>query len=189
MEVGGVAGRVLNRGFPMPDRPAWKSHLPWVGWLFFNFAQTQPCEVWTARGCHMSFRRSALEAVGGFDEGYVPWPASREETDLCFRLRQRGWRLLFEPRATVEHLMHASGGERVQHRDSALSPTHHANALYFVWKNVPARHRPLTLLVLLIQELRRRPPERSRRSWRERRHVLGLFLQGVVEGRRRARRT
>ncbi len=185
--VGGVAGRVLTRGFPLPDRPAWKSHLPSIGWLFFNFAQTRPCEVWTARGCHMSFRRTVLDALGGFDERYLPWPASREETDLCFRLRRAGWRLVFEPRATVEHLMHETGGERVQHRDSALSPMHHANALYFVWKNVPAHQRPLLLLVLLIQELRRQPVGRGRRSWADRGRVLRLFLRGVVEGRRRAR--
>lgn len=187
-DVGGVAGRVITRGFPLPDRPAWKSRLPWVGWLFFNFAQTARGDVWTARGCHMSFRRAALEALGGFDEGYLPWPASREETDLCFRLRRRGLRIVFEPGAVVEHLMHEEGGERAVHRDSALSPTHHANAFYFFWKNVPARHRPLTFAVLLAQEMRRRRPGRQPRSLRERGHVLALFLRGVLEGRRRARR-
>ncbi len=186
-DVGGVAGRVLTRGFHLSDRPAWKSRLPWVGWLFFNFAQITACDdVWTARGCHMSFRRSVLEALGGFDERYLPWPASREETDLCFRLRRRGLRLAFAPHASVEHLMHKEGGERVVHRDAALSPTHHANAFYFFWRNVPARHRPLTFLVLLVQELRRRSGPRPR-SLRERGHVLSLFLRGALEGRRRAR--
>jgi GT2 family glycosyltransferase len=185
-DVGGVAGRVITRGAPLPERPAWKSRLPGVGWLFFNFAQTAACDVWTARGCHMSFRRALLEALGGFDERYVQGPAFREETDLCFRLRRRGLRLAFEPSAVVEHLMHEEGGERTVHRDAAMSPTYHANGFYFFWKNVPVRHRPLTFLVLLIQEMRRRP-HRPPRTLRERGRVLGLFLRGALEGWRRAR--
>jgi GT2 family glycosyltransferase len=55
-------------------------------------------------GCNMSFRRSALESCGG-----VPvWPAGvsalREDLFLSLRVRDSGWTLVFNPRASVEHL-------------------------------------------------------------------------------------
>jgi GT2 family glycosyltransferase len=50
---------------------------------------------------NFSIRRALFEEVGGFDERFTR-PAG-EDTDLCFRLRRRGHRLLFEPRARVTH--------------------------------------------------------------------------------------
>lgn len=46
-----------------------------------------------------SFRKSALLDIGGFDER-IGW-AGGEEIDLCHRLRQRGGRLRFNPRAAA----------------------------------------------------------------------------------------
>lgn len=47
------------------------------------------------------FRRSALEAVGGFDER-VPTPGG-EDPGLCFALRRLGFRFAFAPIAVVRH--------------------------------------------------------------------------------------
>ncbi len=44
-------------------------------------------------------RRSALTALGGFDESMV----SGEDVDLCWRLNEAGARLRYEPIATVAH--------------------------------------------------------------------------------------
>jgi len=43
--------------------------------------------------------------VGGFDERYLPM--YYEDADLCFEAHERGWRVLYEPRAVV---MHVEGG-------------------------------------------------------------------------------
>ena len=59
---------------------------------------------WLSGGC-LLVRRSALEAVGGFDEGYFLYS---EETDLFLRLRGRGWRARFEPGATAFHTCNGS---------------------------------------------------------------------------------
>jgi GT2 family glycosyltransferase len=56
-------------------------------------------------GAALLIRRSAFEAVGGFDPIYEP--AYFEDVDLCFRLRLAGWSTVLEPKAWV---MHASGG-------------------------------------------------------------------------------
>ncbi len=51
-------------------------------------------------GCNMAFRRSALEAIGGFDPRFR---AAGDDVDVCWRLRERGWTLGFSPAATVWH--------------------------------------------------------------------------------------
>lgn len=53
-------------------------------------------------------RREAFEAVGGFDPVYAP--AYYEDADLCFALAAAGLSTIYEPRSTVTHAMHASGG-------------------------------------------------------------------------------
>ena len=55
-------------------------------------------------------RREDFEAVGGFDEVY--WNGS-EDVDFCFKLQQRGKKILYEPRSVVIHHESASGRERL----------------------------------------------------------------------------
>jgi N-acetylglucosaminyl-diphospho-decaprenol L-rhamnosyltransferase len=54
---------------------------------------------WLSGGCVL-LRRTALDQVGGLDEGFFLYS---EETDLFRRLRGRGWRARFEPQATAYH--------------------------------------------------------------------------------------
>ncbi|QBD81752.1 glycosyltransferase family 2 protein [Ktedonosporobacter rubrisoli] len=53
-------------------------------------------------GCNMSFRRTVLEQVGGFDPTYT-LTNLREETDLCVRVKRAGWRIIFHPAMAVLH--------------------------------------------------------------------------------------
>jgi len=48
----------------------------------------------------LALRRAALDEVGLFDEQF---PLYFNDVDLCFRLRQAGWTIVFEPRAKVIH--------------------------------------------------------------------------------------
>jgi hypothetical protein len=49
-----------------------------------------------------SLKREMLERVGGFDEERFPF--LYEDTDLGYRLAERGFRLLHNPSARAEHL-------------------------------------------------------------------------------------
>lgn len=52
-------------------------------------------------GASILIRRDLFETLGGFDERYAP--AYYEDTDLAFRVRELGLKVLFEPRAVVIH--------------------------------------------------------------------------------------
>jgi GT2 family glycosyltransferase len=61
-------------------------------------------------GAFMLMRRSAFEAVGGFDEGYWMY---MEDLDLSYTLAQAGWGTWYQPDATVMHVKGGTtGGER-----------------------------------------------------------------------------
>ncbi|MCB1937358.1 MAG: glycosyltransferase family 2 protein [Nitrosomonas sp.] len=60
----------------------------------------KPIEVEATSGAMMLVRREALEAVGGWDEGYF---LHCEDLDLCMRFRQNGWKILFVPDAKAVH--------------------------------------------------------------------------------------
>jgi len=69
---------------------------------------TAPAPVRNLIGANMSFRREALDTVGGFTDGLGrvgTRPLGCEETELGIRLRQwrRDVQLLYEPAAVVHH--------------------------------------------------------------------------------------
>src|SRR5213592_2737128 len=51
-------------------------------------------------GCNMAFRKSCLEAIGGFDPQFR---TAGDDVDVCWRLQERGWKLGFHPAAVVWH--------------------------------------------------------------------------------------
>ncbi|MQA73235.1 MAG: glycosyltransferase [Solirubrobacterales bacterium] len=70
-------------------------------------------------GAFMLIRRSALERVGAFDEGYWMY---MEDLDLCYRFARAGWTTWFEPSVTVIHVKAGSSGAR---RSPALTRAFH----------------------------------------------------------------
>jgi GT2 family glycosyltransferase len=60
-------------------------------------------------GAALGLRRTAFEAVGGFDETYHMY---FEEVDLAYRLRKVGWETHFTPEARVVHVGGASTRQR-----------------------------------------------------------------------------
>jgi GT2 family glycosyltransferase len=62
-------------------------------------------------GACLLVRGDALRELGGFDDRYAP--AYYEDADLCFALRARGLRVMYEPRAEVVHYEGTSHGTDV----------------------------------------------------------------------------
>jgi asparagine synthase (glutamine-hydrolysing) len=69
---------------------------------------------WVA-GSFMLLPREVFEATGGFDERFFMYG---EDLEWCYRIRDRGWRIRFFPRAAIIHYDHQSadlkwGDERI----------------------------------------------------------------------------
>ena len=56
---------------------------------------------WVGGACLM-VRRETMEQVGVFDERFSP--IYSEETDWCYRIKQRGWRIYYLPQPEIVHL-------------------------------------------------------------------------------------
>lgn len=65
-------------------------------------------EVDYLEACYMCFRRQLLEDLNGFDYSYSG-TGEWNEPDFSFRVRKRGFRLVFNPKAISEHHISQSG--------------------------------------------------------------------------------
>lgn len=80
-------------------------------------------------GAALLLRRSAIEQVGGFDSAFRMYS---EEVDLCWRLRQRGWRVSYVPHVDIIHHEGASTGQNIPARqfDFDVSKVRLAERMY-----------------------------------------------------------
>jgi GT2 family glycosyltransferase len=90
------------------DPPPWfPAEFGWVVGCSYHGQPTQRAVVRNVIGANMSFRRSAVQAVGGFGEQLGRIGASAagcEETELCLRTaRHTGGTVVYQPRARVRH--------------------------------------------------------------------------------------
>jgi N-acetylglucosaminyl-diphospho-decaprenol L-rhamnosyltransferase len=97
---------------------------------------SKPRDVDWFSGAAVWIRRSAFESVGGFDEGFFMY---MEDVDLCWRLRQLGWRVAYEPSGAVMHVQGAST-ERHPYR---MIIRHHRSVYRFAAKRWRGARRVL----------------------------------------------
>jgi GT2 family glycosyltransferase len=143
--VGAVGGFVDHPGHFNPARNAMYRILGLtssrykIDWGGFNVGPTSHPDHdqiagWLSGG-NMSFRRSAIESVGGFDEALGAfW---HEDADVSHRVATSGWRVLSTRKMTVEHYPSTIGRPplHVQMRERERS------RVLFVWKAM--RDKPL----------------------------------------------
>jgi GT2 family glycosyltransferase len=92
----------------------------------------QPVSIFWATGACMMIRSSVFHEAGGFDEDFF---AHMEEIDLCWRLKNRGWNIKFEPESRVYHL----GGATLSYRSSRKVFFNFRNSLWMLVKNLPKK--------------------------------------------------
>jgi glycosyltransferase involved in cell wall biosynthesis len=110
--IGGVTGRTIERSLRSNSQDT-AMHITPGGRTIINLAGTERRAIPGLKGANMSFRREAIESVGGFDRNYVG-SAILEDIDFSVRLAAAGWRMIFEPKAELVHLSASSGGVRIQ---------------------------------------------------------------------------
>jgi GT2 family glycosyltransferase len=100
--VGGVGGRVSPE-YPEPELEAGMGRGGDLRWSGFNASPPKLQEVDHLPGGNMAFWRKVLLEVRGLDTRYTRRGSWREDTDLCVRLRLKGYRLLYDGQAQIIH--------------------------------------------------------------------------------------
>ncbi len=141
-DIGGVAGYLDDPVFAK-DAEIPSTYDATTGELIQNFSLDKSQFTVSVVGAHMSFKRTALLKVGGFDENFTA-NALWEEIDLSFRLGKAGWKIYYCAEAKVKHLRERSGGCREQREQSRTYIYHQfANTAYFAARHAkPVHYRP-----------------------------------------------
>jgi hypothetical protein len=117
-----------HRGFPTP----WNAlcHFSGLGRLFpgsprlngyfqsyADFEQTHAVPV--IAGSFMMMPRTAFDQLGGWDETYFFYG---EDIDICYRIQELGYEIIYYPHVEVLHYKGASSGLRKESADIAAPP-------------------------------------------------------------------
>jgi hypothetical protein len=110
IRVGAVTGRLVRPGEPrLLDACGMRLT---ANWRHLDRGSGEPDRgqfgvperVFGATGAASLFRRAALDDAAVDGEIFDPrFHSFREDAELCFRLRERGWEILYEPTAVVLH--------------------------------------------------------------------------------------
>jgi GT2 family glycosyltransferase len=106
-----------------PDSPLWN----WDRYGSGDFSE--PEEVDCVMGSFFMVRAAAIETGELFDEGYFMYA---EETDLCYRLKRGGWKVVYFPGAHIVH--HHRGSSRTPEREAWSYEAVRRGILRFLYK-------------------------------------------------------
>lgn len=109
----------------------------------FDPCLTQPQNVDWVSGACMLMRRQAVEAVGGFDEQFfLYW----EDADLCWRLHEHGWQIVYDPQVRVSHQV---GGSSKHASIRSLLAFHRSAYLLYRKQVTGSAWHPLSLVAVV----------------------------------------
>jgi GT2 family glycosyltransferase len=107
----GSLDHAAKRSFPTPTGAL--AHFAGIGRSQYRAPHVEQGPVDAVNGAFMLMRRTMLDEVGLFDEGYWMY---MEDLDLCYRAMQAGWTTWYEPSAAALHVKHGSGERRTSPR-------------------------------------------------------------------------
>ncbi len=118
----------------------------WGGYRVQALPEDRPVAVDQPMASAFMVQRAVLEKIGHFDERF---PLFFNDVDLCYRIRQAGWEIHYDPRVRV---VHVGGASTRQVRPEAIRRSH-AGLLAFYEKHYRGKLLPLlyTALVAAIR--------------------------------------
>ena len=102
----------------------------------------EQCEVDSLSGAFMLIKREIYEKVGGFDEDFFMYG---EDIDLCYRIKNGGWKIFYLPSAEIIHYK----GESTLRSDINTRKAFFGAMHLFVKKHFSSR-LPITVLFIKI---------------------------------------
>ena len=108
-----------------------------------NHQYDETTEVFWATGACMVIRSDVFNKVNGFDEDFF---AHMEEIDLCWRIKNAGYKIYCQPASKVYHL----GGGTLNKYSPRKTYLNFRNNLMMMIKNLPQKKIKRTLLIRFI---------------------------------------
>lgn len=137
-EYAGAAGGFLDRyGYPFCR-----------GRVFETIEQDEQqydtvADIFWATGAALFVRSNVYWEVGGLDDDFF---AHMEEIDLCWRMKNRGYRIVAEPHSTIYHV----GGGTLNKENPFKTYLNFRNNHYLLLKNLPKVRLLPTFLVRCV---------------------------------------
>jgi len=125
-EYAGAAGGFIDKwGYPFCQ-----------GRMFGNLEKdtgqyNNNCEVFWSTGACMFIRSEVFHLLNGFDEEFF---AHMEEIDLCWRIRNAGYKVMYCPKSVVHHI----GGGTLPKNNPRKTYLNFRNNLLMIYKNAPS---------------------------------------------------
>jgi len=112
----------------------------------FNPDYQHEGEIFWATGACLMVRPEAFHGAGGFDEDFF---AHMEEVDLCWRLKNQGYTIGFQPGSRVYHV----GGGSLPRGNPFKTYLNFRNNLFLLYKNLPRNKRRTILFTRMLLDL------------------------------------
>lgn len=100
-------------------------------------------EIFWATGACMFVRADIFQQLGGFDALFF---AHMEEIDLCWRIKNAGYRIMYSSASSVYHV----GGGTLHKSNPRKTFLNYRNGLAMLYKNLPSNKLFSTILLRLI---------------------------------------
>lgn len=100
-------------------------------------------EIFWATGACMFVRADVFKESGGLDADF--W-AHMEEIDLCWRLKNQGYKIVYEPKSVIYHL----GGGSLEYGNPRKVFLNFRNNLFMLFKNLPKYKFKRIMLIRMI---------------------------------------
>ena len=100
-------------------------------------------EIFWATGACLFIRTDLFWNVGGFDEDFF---CHQEEIDLCWRLKNKGYKMMVQPNSKVYHV----GGGTLNEDSPYKTYLNFRNNLYMIFKNIPLSYLFFVISIRLI---------------------------------------
>lgn len=88
-------------------------------------------DIFWASGAALFIRANLYNETGGLDPDFF---AHMEEIDLCWRIKNRGYKIVAEPKSTVYHV----GGATLPYNSPQKLHLNFRNNLFMMYKNLPS---------------------------------------------------
>lgn len=148
-----ITGRSIAKGQKVEKDRTDTGRVSLFGSFSDGYSSSIMQEIDTVIGCNACWKKNIFLELGGFDEQFTG-NAMREESDLSLRAKEKGYKILFDPRVEVDHVRAETGGARKTEGRLQWYYDFFSNETYFFLKHRPSVMVPFIMLTRIEWALR-----------------------------------